>query len=63
MIGLGKENNGLYLVQDLDSRTATSALATAISHISPSDLWHHRLGHPSFKTSFVETSYTVWCFQ
>ena len=47
-IGLGKESNGLYLLQDLDSRTTTSALVVVVSHISLSNLWHHRLGYPSY---------------
>ena len=47
-IGLGKEHNGFYLLQDSDSRSIASAIAAAISHISPSDLWHIRLGHPSY---------------
>ena len=48
MIGLGKEYNGLYLLQDSDSRPIASALTVAISHISSSNLWHIRSGHPSY---------------
>ena len=46
MIGLGKESNGLYLLQAVVPPSNSTALATTISHIS-SDLWHSRLGHPS----------------
>ena len=48
MIGLGKEHNGLYLLQDSDSRPTASTLAATVSHISSSNLWHIRLGHPSY---------------
>ena len=47
MIGLGKENNGLYLLQASIHPLSLAALATNVSHISSSDLWHSRLGHPS----------------
>ncbi|XP_075650134.1 uncharacterized protein LOC142620692 [Castanea sativa] len=47
MIGLCKESNGLYLFQAAVSSLNAAALATTISHISSSDLWHSRLGHPS----------------
>ena len=47
MIGLGKESNGLYLLQASVHPSSSAALATNVSHISSSDLWHSRLGHPS----------------
>jgi len=46
-IDLGKAHNGLFLLQDSDCRPHASALATAVSSVSPLDLWHSRLGHPS----------------
>ena len=47
MIGLGKESNGLYLLQAAVPPSNLAALATTVSHISSLDLWHSRLGHPS----------------
>ena len=47
MIGLGKESNRLYLLQDSNSRNAPTTLTTNVGHTSPSNLWYHRLGHPS----------------
>lgn len=44
MIGLGKECRELYLLQ---APTSHTTLATSASH-SSSNLWHSRLGHPSF---------------
>ena len=46
MIDLGKESNGLYLLQAAVPPSNLVALATIVSHISL-DLWHSRLGHPS----------------
>ncbi|XP_075650646.1 uncharacterized protein LOC142621210 [Castanea sativa] len=40
MIGLGKESNGLYLLQAAVSSINAAALATTASHITSSDLWH-----------------------
>ena len=45
-IGLGKAHNGLFLLQDSDCRPHASALVSAVSPSSSSDLWHNRLGHP-----------------
>ena len=47
MIGLGKESNRLYLLQDSNSRNAPTTLTANVGHTSPSNLWYHRLGHPS----------------
>ena len=44
MIGLGRECKWLYLLQALASHIA---LAASTGH-SSSNLWHSRLGHPSF---------------
>ena len=43
---MGKESNGLYLLQATVPPLNSAALATTVSHISL-DLWHSRLGHPS----------------
>ena len=41
---MGKKCRGLYLLQ---APTSHIALAASVGH-SSSDLWHSRLGHPSF---------------
>uniref|UniRef100_A0A2N9I4I6 Integrase catalytic domain-containing protein n=1 Tax=Fagus sylvatica TaxID=28930 RepID=A0A2N9I4I6_FAGSY len=52
-IGLGRKRNGLYFLQV--STTATKphsfpsvAVHTAVNNTPTFDVWHHRLGHPSF---------------
>nr|XP_023881929.1 uncharacterized protein LOC111994295 [Quercus suber] len=47
MIGQGRESNGLYLL-DSSSQQSSFALTAATSPLSSIDLWHTRLGHPSF---------------
>ncbi|XP_075659255.1 uncharacterized protein LOC142629160 [Castanea sativa] len=49
-IGLGKECNGLYLLQDTASHTAVSSHTAALAvtnGCSSSELWHNRLEIPS----------------
>ena len=47
MIGLGKQSNGLYLLQAFVPPSRSTTLVTNVSHTSSSDLWHSRLGHLS----------------
>ena len=47
MIGLGKANNGLFLLQDSGCKSSVSTLIAAVTSVSSSNLWHSRLGHPS----------------
>ena len=47
MIGLGKQSNGLYLLQASVPPSRSTTLVTNVSHTFSSDLWHSRLGHLS----------------
>jgi len=47
MIGQGRESNGLYLL-DSTKQQRSSTLTAATSSSSCTDLWHTKLGHPSF---------------
>lgn len=57
------------MLQDLDSRNAPTALAANVGHTSPSNLWHHRLGHPSYSkltllkqiVQFDISNKKTWC--
>ena len=47
MIGQGRESNGLYLL-DFSYQQRSTALTATTSPFSSIELWHTRLGHPSF---------------
>lgn len=45
VIGIGKEDSGLYLLKD----ELTAVVGATIKAVNQTDLWHIRLGHPSLK--------------
>ena len=48
MIGQGRESNGLYLLDSSHQQRSTALTATNTNPFSSTELWHNRLGHPSF---------------
>ena len=48
MIGQGRESNGLYLLDSSHQQRSTALSATSTNPFSSTELWHNRLGHPSF---------------
>ena len=75
MIGLGKIHNGLYILQTpvLDFRSSQIAsfpsfhfannTVASVSNLTGLQLWHCRLGHPSFdKDAFFTSSCTRFSY-
>ena len=48
MIGQGRESNGLYLLDSSHQQRSTALIATSTNPFSSTELWHNRLGNPSF---------------
>ena len=55
MIGLGKELQGLYFLQDTTTQCSSQITTSlpSIASVVRTDLWHIRLGHPSDQKFYI----------